>query len=494
VIGLRGIARNAALNFAGQAIPLLIGAATIPFTIRWLGGDRFGVLSLVWVVTGYFTVFDLGLGRATTKFVAQSIAEDPDRVPILVGTSLAAQAVLGILGGVAIAFGAGPLLEQALSLPPDLAGEAHRSFALLAVGVPFVLVSASLRGTLEAAQRFGLVNSIRMPLNSMYFVVPFVGAWAGWSLPWIVLGIVSLFVFATMASWALCVHVFPAVRRPRFEWQVLRLLVAFGGWVAVSSVVGPVLIYLDRFVIAAMLSIAAAGRYAAPYELVTRLWIIPVSLVTVLFPLFSASGRTPQLIQSLAVRSLRLLLFMMGSLMLITILLADELMRLLLGAELGAPMVAPLRILAVGLFVNSLAFVPYTMLQARGRPDVTGRLHLAELPLHVALTLGLVGAFGLVGAALAWSIRVVVDAGLLFAMASRLDSIPYRSLRTSGTLGLAVAALVMMALAIAFAAVGTPVIRMGLVVLTVAGAALVSLRAGIRDRLVGGIPAEASKA
>jgi len=44
------VARNSLLNFAGQAIPLLIGIAAIRVTVRALGAEAFGVLTLVWIV------------------------------------------------------------------------------------------------------------------------------------------------------------------------------------------------------------------------------------------------------------------------------------------------------------------------------------------------------------------------------------------------------------------------------------------------------------
>uniref|UniRef100_UPI0034E2C47B oligosaccharide flippase family protein n=1 Tax=Methanothrix sp. TaxID=90426 RepID=UPI0034E2C47B len=76
------IARNAVLNLIGQAVPLLVGVLTIPFVVRGLGTDRFGLLSLAWVVLGYFTIFDLGLGRATTKYVAEALGKgEGDRIP-----------------------------------------------------------------------------------------------------------------------------------------------------------------------------------------------------------------------------------------------------------------------------------------------------------------------------------------------------------------------------------------------------------------------------
>jgi O-antigen/teichoic acid export membrane protein len=60
----RLLARNTIWNLIGQLVPLLVGMVAIPPLVRGLGIDRFGLLSLVWVIIGYFSFFDLGLGRA----------------------------------------------------------------------------------------------------------------------------------------------------------------------------------------------------------------------------------------------------------------------------------------------------------------------------------------------------------------------------------------------------------------------------------------------
>ena len=67
------IARNTLYNVAGQFLPLLVGLASVPIIVRSLGAQRFGLLGLVWAVLGYFSSFDLGLGRATTKFMVEAL-------------------------------------------------------------------------------------------------------------------------------------------------------------------------------------------------------------------------------------------------------------------------------------------------------------------------------------------------------------------------------------------------------------------------------------
>ena len=61
------LARNTLLNLAGQVIPLLVGLATIPYVVKGLGNEGFGILSIAWVLLGYFTLSELGLGRESAK-------------------------------------------------------------------------------------------------------------------------------------------------------------------------------------------------------------------------------------------------------------------------------------------------------------------------------------------------------------------------------------------------------------------------------------------
>ncbi|MNL88817.1 hypothetical protein D3C87_2187660 [compost metagenome] len=52
----------------------------------------------------------------------------------------------------------------------------------------------------------------------------------------------------------------------------------------------------------------------------------------------------------------------------------------------------------------------FALLHARGRTRATAMLHLVEVPLYIATLLALTKAFGVSGAAIAWSLRMCVDA------------------------------------------------------------------------------------
>src|SRR5467141_3336376 len=92
----RLLARNTIWNLLGQLLPMAVAVVAIPPLVRALGLARFGVLSMAWIVIGYFSLFDLGIGRALTKLVADKLGADEEHaVPPLAWTSLVLMFILG---------------------------------------------------------------------------------------------------------------------------------------------------------------------------------------------------------------------------------------------------------------------------------------------------------------------------------------------------------------------------------------------------------------
>ncbi|MGC4114417.1 MAG: flippase [Myxococcales bacterium] len=423
----RALVRNTLLNFAGLGVPLLVALATIPFLVRRLGESRFGVLSVDWIILNSAPIFDLGLGRAVRKRVAEALGTaHHERVASITWTAVLAQCLSGTLGMLALAALASPLVEHILNIPPELRSEARTTFYLVAGAIPLIVLTDTFCGVLEAAQRFDLVNAIRVPFHLALALAPLIGALLGWTLT----GIATLLLLSAAAILALqfllSTHVFPSLRQwPRPSLGELRALLRFGRWIAVSNVVGPILVYLDRFVVGVLLPMTAVAHYAAPYELVTHLSLLPASLAATLFPAFSALRAQARLeqMQAYASRSVKYLLLLLGPVILLTVAFSPDIIAAWVGPTFGEDSSRALRLLAIGVLLNALAQVPYSVVQAGGRPDLTAKFHLLELPLHAVAAFALVWAWGVPGAALAWTLRVLLDTVLLFAAAARLGGL-----------------------------------------------------------------------
>jgi len=200
------------------------------------------------------------------------------------------------------------------------------------------------------------------------------------------------------------------------DLTVLPTIISFGGWVTVSNLVNPILANLDRYVLASLLPIAAVGYYTAPAQAITYLAVIPASMTTVLFPAYSmleGMGRYER-IQEYFARSVKYTLLIVAPLCVTVSTFAGDLLTVWLGKEFAQQSTMALQILSFGVVVNSVAYCPYTLLQGLGRPDLTAKFHLIEVPLYAGIVWVCVEKWGIEGAALAWTTRVTIDATLLF--------------------------------------------------------------------------------
>jgi O-antigen/teichoic acid export membrane protein len=418
----RAIVVNAGWNLLGNVLPLLAGLVAVPFLVGHLGTERFGLLSLAWILIGYFGLFDFGLGRALTRMVAERWTGQRDAaLESLCSTGLALGAAAGAAGGLLVAaaagFGDGGLGPHA----PELAGEARAALVLVGCGVLPTVLAAVLRGVLEGVQRFKTLNAIRVPAGVLLFAAPCLSAAFSPRLDLAVASLVATRWLVLLAHALVCassVRLSGAAVRSAWVAPLLR----FGGWLTVSNVVGPVIVYLDRFVIGALLPPNQLGYYAAPFEMVSRLLVLPTSLSGALFPALSSTpqGCAPQA-RELRRKAVRLTAALVLPAAFVGVLAARPLLHWWLGEEFALHGSRAMQILLVGFAFNALAQIPMVALHGHGHARATALLHLVELPVYALFLYAMVSTHGLVGAALAWSARGALDLVALSLMLRRVE-------------------------------------------------------------------------
>ncbi len=438
IITSKVLAKNVVFNFVGQIIPIIVMVITMPFIIKGLGTARFGFLSIVWIIIGNFAVFDLGLGRAVNKFVAEAIGiGNKDEIPQIIWTALTVQVAFGIIGGVVFAAITPFLATYFLKIPNNMITEAETSLYLLAPSIPILLITASLSGVLSAYQRFDLINAVKIPISSLTYIILLVCVFLKFNLPDIVITIllirlVNLIIFAIFS-----IQLIPALKKYSVLPSLIPRLFSYGGWIMVSNTVGPILVYLNTFLIGSLLSMASVAFYSVPYEAITRLWIISSSLTMVLFPAFSTLQGIgdKEKLGDLFMRSLKYILLTSGIINLALILFAKNILQIWLGNGFAMQSTLALQILSIGVLINSIAHIPYNLIQGIGRPDLTAKFHLIELPLYIVLVWFLIVKWGITGAAAAWTLRVLIDAVLLFVAVFKIYKLPLRFLKVKTVIG-----------------------------------------------------------
>jgi O-antigen/teichoic acid export membrane protein len=404
-------------NLSALLFPILVALAAIPHLLSAIGDVKFGVLALAQAIIGFTGVFDLGVGRALTKVVAERHGMNTEtEIPAYVRAAL--RIALAMSSFIAAAMWALWLcidLASVFGVPKVLSREFSIALALTGLAVPLTILSSIYRGALEGFGDFKTVALGRMFFGSVTFGAPLLVSFYSEHLGALVLSLAAgrLLIVAWFAK---SLHKATQARNLAVP-EAARNLLRLGAWMALSNILSPFMTYLDRFVIAAVLGAAVVGFYTAPYEVVTKLLLIPAAISTALFPRFSRSakesaGARLQLYRN----SLLAIAITLSLLVAISIASAQFALSVWIGPAFASTSTLVWQILSAGVLFNGIAHIPFAALQGIGRADLTARLHLIELPIYVSSLLFLCHHLGIVGAAIAWTTRMAIDLAMLLFM------------------------------------------------------------------------------
>ena len=409
------IRRHTIYNLSGQLIPFAVTLATLPPFLGLIGENRYGVMAIAWLLLGYFGVFDFGMSRATAQRVAQLHRASTDERSCIVWTSLIAVVTLGLVGGLLL-WGIGQLIFSQLSLESEaLRAELQSALPWLSLALPITFSVSVLSGALQGREQFFSLNVVQLIISSLIQLLPLAVAVAGYvALEWLIPATLAPRMLGLILFLGLCRRHVPLIAPIRFDFARLRSLLGYGGWITLSAIIGPLLAVADRLIIGKVIGTSAVTFYVIPHGLVSRGVVLAGSLSSAIFPRFSMLTVSER--DDLMRSALRALAFVVTPIVFMAMWFVDPFFKVWLGSDVAHRSVPVAEILLLGLWLNSLAYVPHTRLQGEGNPKIVGLIHLAELVPYILLLWTLLSVWGIVGAATAWTIRVAVDAVLLLVL------------------------------------------------------------------------------
>jgi O-antigen/teichoic acid export membrane protein len=426
------VARNAIWSVVGRAAPMIVAIALTPRLIHMLGDSRWGVFTIALSLTGMMGLFDFGIGRALTRTVAVSLGDNKDAGPSVM-TGIVALTALGFVGTLLLGLFVEFWTRSALKVPVSMQMEVRISLYLLCLAVPLILLNGALFGVLSAFQRQRQVSLINIPIMILYYAGPLASFFFYPSLVGVILVLVFLRAIMTYGYWLICLQCMPSLKTARPSWEELKPLAKLGGWMTVSNLAWPLLSYIDRFVIASVVSAAVTGFYVTPSDLISRAYLVPTAVTTSAFPAIAASYIKDKLNTANIFR--RSVLAIAGALFvpsLLVVAFSNQILQIWLGAEFASHASVVFHWFGIGIMMACCDIAP-GMLDAIGMPKMNALFSIGEIVCYVPLIMVLVRFSGLEGAAIAWAIRVLLDFLIRSFLATRFYPPIARAALKAGT-------------------------------------------------------------
>jgi O-antigen/teichoic acid export membrane protein len=415
------IARNTLLNIIGNLLPMIVAVITLPIYLRYIGAERYGLLSIIWGLLGYFGFLDFGFGRAVTQRMAKLSNPSNLELSNLLWTALISTFVLGLVGSVGLWLFADYILTHLVTMSESSRNEVSSAVTWLFLALPLLLPASVLQGAMQARYRFNELNVIQVLGSNLSQLVPLAVASSGYvGLPFLVPAVLASRLLTISLLFRQCRRHVPLFANPVFDYSHLKPLLNYGGWISVMSLLAPFLVTVDRLVIATLTGAKAVTYYTIPYDLVSRATVISSSLSSALFPRLASveAGHA----RNMAFRATSVLVAIMTPLVIVGLLVVNPFLNFWVTQEFALASAGVGELILIGVWMNALVIPHHARMLAVDNPKTIVIVYLYQIPVYFLLLWYGVTYWGVVGAAAAWSIRVLLDTVILLQIAGALKN------------------------------------------------------------------------
>ena len=282
------IIRNTAFNIVGRFWYIIIGIILAPYIVHRIGPERYGVLSLTWVLTGYAGLLDMGIGTALSRFTALfDSSGDRDALGAMIGTALFFYTALSALVVAAAFFCIKPFIGI-LNIPPYLYNETKIAFWIAVICLVVNNISGIFASVLTGIQRMDITNKGAIAVSFVTLGGTVVVLRSGYGLP----GLVAVNAICALAG---CIFymiiiclLMPDIMRSkiRVTREIFGRLYSFGYKMQIVRIAGIVSTQVDKFLIGVLLSIGLVTAYQLGMSVVMSAMSLTALLVSALMPAF----------------------------------------------------------------------------------------------------------------------------------------------------------------------------------------------------------------
>lgn len=416
------VVKGSMWTLVGQIAPLAVSLVTTPFVIRMLGAEGYGVLILIGLIPGYFGFADFGMSIASTKFGSEAYAaNDPDHEARVVRTAAVIALLTSLPIAMAIVAFSGPIVTL-FNVPEQLQVEAALALKFAAV----TFVANFLNGIFNTPQLARLRMDLNTFVTSGFRIVGIAATPIVIYLGGGILGAAVVLMTASLLTLAghilISGRLLPRLFDLTIERGVIRPLLSFGITIVFALAAAMLLANLEKLLLPRFASVEVFAYYSVAFTLATMMTLFSNSMSQSLIPAFSRlfAEKKNAHVQELYSRALRINLIVFTPTVALLMVVARPFFTVWAGQDFGENSTGAFYILLLGLIFNFSATVAGAVMIAAQKTKASAILYWTELAPYIMLAGVLTYYWGAVGAALAWSIRVIAEAVALLMLVKKL--------------------------------------------------------------------------
>jgi len=398
--------KNVSATWLGLLVHAVVGFFLSPFILHKLGDDAFSLWVLVFAITGYYGLLDLGIRSSIVKYTATFVERhDEEQLSRFLSTSLGFYTFVALVVLLTTITGF-RYLHHVFRIPAGQLTPARTLFLMAGTGVALTFPFTVFAGVLEGLQKFSWlqISQIGLTLIRAALIVTTLlngGGLLAIGTVTVAMNLLSYLIFTWMALKVVPVRL--SIRR--IEWTAFRAIASYGVFALGILVAEKLRFQSDVVVIGAFLSSSAITTFSIGARLVEYAGYAVKSMSQIFTPMssqFDAAGDLDRLRRTFMAgnRACALIIFPLCTTLVI-------LGKPIIESWVGIQYVASYSILVVLIIPRTMYLAQSTsirILLGIGRHRVLASVLLLEGSLNLVLSLLLVRHFGIVGVALGTAI------------------------------------------------------------------------------------------
>ena len=411
------IIKNVGSSWFSLGLNIVVGIFLSPYILHRLGDTAFGLWVLIFSVTGYYGLFDLGIRSSVVRFVSKFTATgESAKLNRLVNTSLWTYTLIGAVA-MLITLMCGSFVDSLFRIPPEFLATARWLFLIVGASVSLGFPLGIFSGILEGLQRFYFLNITNVIAGLLRAVFIVIALRHGYGLLTVAIITVVLPLLMSLLRAAIVLRILPL----QFSWRhfdrgSFRDIASYSSATFVVMIAYKLRFKTDELVIGVFLSSTAITYFAIGDRLLDYASEVVSSLAQIFVPMSSQSEAKGDVgrLRKMFVLGNRACALIILPISLILITLGKSVIEAWVGAKYVAASYPVLLVLCIPMTLVLAQGASPRILFGMARHRTLSWVVALEALANLILSIILVQRFGIIGDAFGTSIPLTLTALYFF--------------------------------------------------------------------------------